>query len=179
MAELLAFWSDDFDADLLKVVPGVRETLGVDADLPLWTHGGTSHGRLNMPSCWNRYDGEFDARFGTTKDVELWLPSEFRTGHDLVECTWLEALRDAWVHSYWLHVDYLEIWNGPVRRSLLDALMCHVRGWRTLTPVRVETLQRRALVHIEEATELLAELVRDTSNDHVVAKPAADTEPPF
>jgi hypothetical protein len=49
----LPFWSDDFDMDLPKVIPDAKAALGDVADLELVTHGHTTHGRLNHPSCWN------------------------------------------------------------------------------------------------------------------------------
>jgi hypothetical protein len=48
------FWSDDFDMDLLKVFPQVEGMLR-DPNIPLWTVGHESHGRLNHPACWNSY----------------------------------------------------------------------------------------------------------------------------
>jgi hypothetical protein len=47
-----AFWSDDFDMDLLRLVPEVPELLGDTGARTLYVRGGTSHGRLNHPAAW-------------------------------------------------------------------------------------------------------------------------------
>lgn len=99
--EAKQFWSDDFDMDLLKVFTAVPKILKAP-DRVLWTVGGTTYGRLNHPTCWNSH-GAF-----------LWLekPNLLRdergwfnvlgcvSKSEEVECTWLEWLRDQWVHSW-------------------------------------------------------------------------------
>lgn len=47
------FWADDFDMDLPRIIPRLDDVLGDTAGVRLWTHGHTSHGRLNHPSVWN------------------------------------------------------------------------------------------------------------------------------
>src|SRR4051812_12912554 len=96
------FWSDTFDLDLLKAIPGVEELLGETADIPLFTHGHIAGAdqpdafRLVHPACWHTTRG-LAAFFGFKDPAK---PSAFYTSDPVVECTFLEALRDAWVHTY-------------------------------------------------------------------------------
>lgn len=53
------FWSDDFDMDLLKLWPNLRNELGSLADVKMWTVGGESLGRLNHPTIWNTHGAFF------------------------------------------------------------------------------------------------------------------------
>lgn len=46
IGELLPFWSDDFDMDLLSLWPDLPARLGPTAVVRLWTVGSTSCGRL-------------------------------------------------------------------------------------------------------------------------------------
>ena len=95
------FWSDDFDMDLPKMVPDVREILREPGRL-LWTVGHRTFGRLNHPTVWASY-GAFlwFEKPNLERDENGW----FRviscvSDEEEVECTWLEFLRDAWCHSY-------------------------------------------------------------------------------
>lgn len=101
---LPAFWSDDFDSDLLTVFPDIRKLLGATIDVPIWTISHTTYGRLNCPAAWNTDLG---------LSCFLWLekPNLPRNEHGWVnihgcvadepevEGTWLEWLRDQWVHG--------------------------------------------------------------------------------
>lgn len=148
----LPFWSDDFDMDLIKVLPKTEEILGDTADLKLYTYGATTFGRLNHPSVWNG-DGGMLAFFGT--ENYGFKPDCFYSGEDVVPCTFLEAVRDAWPHSYILHVDFVEIWNTWKLRALFDALMWHRRGWRALPDGRAEELIESLSRSLRAASERL------------------------
>jgi len=127
----VAFWSDDFDMDLLKVVPNVIKDLGKYADRKLWTVGHLTAGRLNHPTVWNTH-GAF-----------VWLkePVLLRDEHGwfnvlgcvsnepIVECTWLELLRDQWPHHYpfVLLPKGVRFPEPPMRH--FERLMYDLRGW--------------------------------------------------
>lgn len=123
------FWADDFDLDLLKVVPEVAELLGPLSDRVLWTHGTVSkEGRLAHPSCWNGGPG-FIAFFGSAPDRAA-PPTCYVTTEPLVECTLLEAVRDAWVHSYAILLDRKRFWGGtPDLQAHFQTLLWHTRAW--------------------------------------------------
>lgn len=127
-----AFWSDDFDMDLVKVVPNVIEDLGPYAERRLWTVGHITNGRLNHPTVWNTH-GAF-----------VWLdePKLSRDEHgwfniggcvsnsQVVECTWLELLRDQWPHSYAFVLLPNQTFFPESPRRHFDNLMYDLRGWR-------------------------------------------------
>lgn len=127
------FWSDDFDMDLPKVVPGTRDLLGDLADLVLFTHGGSTHGRLNHPTVWN-------TEVGTTAFVGLQCPvkpAPYVTMDPVVECTLWELVRDAWAHDYYV------IFEGDTciwipQWQIFSELMNYTRGWRNYTEGMVE-----------------------------------------
>ena len=145
------FWSDTFDMDLLKVLPELEKRLADAVDIPLWTYGGTSYGRLNHPSMWNGYHG-MEAFFGTDNSGS-WKPEGYWSHHDqVVACTWLEVLRDVWVHGCVVHVDGLKLWDSTLHQSKFDALMYDLRGWRKLADGRSDYLKGRVLASILAAT---------------------------
>lgn len=150
------FWSDDFDMDLPKVLPSLDVLLGKAANTRLWTYGGTSHGRLNHPSVWNTYDG-VEAYFGLD-DSGTWKPAECHTDQPVVECTWREAVRDAWPHTYVLVVNGQQVWDTGWLRAAFDDLMYDLRGWRALPPGRAEELKAVVAGTVRDATERLAEV---------------------
>jgi hypothetical protein len=140
------FWSDDFDVDLLKVIPGIDETLGKAADIQLWTHGHTTFGRLNSPACWNTHKGL--AAFFGFRDAAT--PDGYSYGSDeLIACTWLELVRDCWVHTYRVYVEQLFVLDGEAFWRDFAPIMYHVRAWRVLDDA---TLAR----HVDAARERIA-----------------------
>lgn len=130
------FWSDDFDMDLLKVIPNVREDLGEYADRTLWTvgHVDKRNGRLNHPVCWNTH-GAFEAfawlqKPNLVRDKYGWFNIGGCVGDEPeVECTWLELLRDQWAHSYAFILLPSRSYFYPARRRHFDRLMYRIRGW--------------------------------------------------
>ncbi len=145
------FWSDGFDMDLPAVLPTLDVVLGDTADTPLWTHGGTTHGRLNHPAVW-------DAAYFGTDDTGGWRPDHYYTHHGLVACTWREATRDAWAHQYLLLVDGVAVWDTRSLWPVFEALMYHRRGWRTHD--RVPRLQQVVLESVAAATGRLRRVLR-------------------
>lgn len=153
------FWSDDLDMDLLKILPGLTEQLGDAADIPLWTYGGTSHGgRLNHPAVWHDHVGMV-AFFGLDNNSGSWKPANHTTFHDLVECTWLEALRDAWPHQYIAVVDNRPLWDAFRLRGTYLTLMYDLHGWRKLPPRQADKLRGTVLASVLAATRELTAVV--------------------
>ena len=125
------FWADDLDMDLLKVFPGFAEELGETGRTAVWTLGHTSFGRLNHPSVWHTH-GAF-----------LWLQrpqlersstgwTDVRgcvTDSPIVECTWLEWLRDCWVHQFDFVMLPVGGWFVCFRQHKFDTIMWRTRGW--------------------------------------------------
>lgn len=146
------FWSDDFDMDLPRILPRFDEALGVAADLPLWVHGGTSHGRLNHPAVWGNV-----AYFGTSPD-DTGKPDSYYTSQPFVECTWREAVRDAWPHTYRLLVNGVEIWGAHTLWPAFEQLMYDLRGWRTLPDGEADRLRGHVLATLIAATRDLTRL---------------------
>lgn len=127
--ERAKFWADDFDGDLLKLVPGVEEIVGEASDIVLYTYGGTTHGRLNHPAVWNDYRGMI-AFFGFDPSGS-WKPEAYYAGHrELVECTFLEALRDGWTHNFVMIVEGMHVWDGFSLSNTMMNLLYHKRGWK-------------------------------------------------
>lgn len=99
-AERLPFWSDDFDMDLLKVFPDVPKMLR-EPDRVLWTVGHESFGRLNHPVTCNSRAFLWLARPTLERNEHGWIDVRGCVCNEpLVECTWMEWLRDAWSHHY-------------------------------------------------------------------------------
>ncbi|GGM53676.1 hypothetical protein ACFFX1_54745 [Dactylosporangium sucinum] len=143
------FWADDFDADLLRVVPRAAGIL-VQVTAPLWTYGHTSHGRLNHPSVWASQHG-YVAYFGTD-NTGTWKPGSFSSNGQLVQCTWTEAARDAWVHNYVIAVDYQPIWDAARLVGTFAKLMGDVRGRPKLPDVDADRLRGHVLASLIAAT---------------------------
>jgi len=150
------FWSDSFDMDLLKVIPGVVDAAAPAAHLRLWTYGGTSYGRLNHPAVWNGYKGTL-AYFGLD-DTGWWKPSANWTDAPMVECTWLELLRDAWVHQYQALVNGWPVFDTSRAWRMFEQLMGHARGYRNLGPFSVRTIKLGVHGQVVEATQKLLQV---------------------
>jgi hypothetical protein len=115
------FWSDDFDMDLPKIIPGAKELLGDLADIELLTHGHATYGGLNHPSCWNASSGSV-AFFGRTAPHK---PTHYFTSDPTVRCTLWEAIRDAWVHDFVLMFEGNPVWTPQYHH--FQPIMFHIR----------------------------------------------------
>jgi hypothetical protein len=158
MAELAPFWSDDFDMDLLKILPEVPELLGQLADVPLYVHGSVDpkNGRLHHPACYNGGFG-FIAFFGLT--ATGFLPPGYVAGREVVACTALEAIRDAWCHTYTIVLEGVTVFDAAgALRAELSALLGHRRGYSRLS--REVEEQHLAIVRAE--VHLFAAQLRGT-----------------
>jgi hypothetical protein len=167
-AERPQFWSDDFDIDLLKVFPDVPKMLR-DPERILWTVGHTSYGRLNHPTTWD-HAFLWLRKPTLARDKNGWFDIDSRVSNEPeVECTWLEWLRDAWVHRYGAMV-------MPFRRLMpaspeqdFEAIMWDLRGWnrRALTgsPEKrdVSENRKRALNWIMRCDSILYSLTADAA----------------
>lgn len=148
------FWSDDFDVDLPKVIPGAREALGDLADLELVTHGGTTHGRLNHPSVWNHNLGSISF-FGTNTPCK---PNGFWTNAGTVRCALWEAIRDAWCHHNVIFLNgKLPIWVDQWKH--FEPVMWHIRGWRTLPDSEIQEHIDSVRMAIRECRRLVYDLL--------------------
>ena len=128
--EFPKFWSDDFDMDLLNLWPDLPLVLGETINVPVWTIGHETYGRLNHPIVWNapcsadQIDdygyGPVFAAFWLAKpliarDKNGWacIPgTSYVFDSPLIECIWLEVLRDAWVHTYRVQFGSEVIWDS-------------------------------------------------------------------
>lgn len=97
------FWSDDFDMDLLKVFPNAAKIIR-NPERVLWTVcNHPTHGRINCPSMWNGIGSLlWTEKPEIARDEHGWFQIEGGLAGDapLIECTWLEWLRDAWAHNH-------------------------------------------------------------------------------
>jgi len=120
------FWSDDFDMDLLKVIPAASALLDTVADIQLWTHcQATTFDRLNHPCCWNEHEG-LTAHFGRHGPNK---PDHYYTIAPVVRCTGPELLRDAWPHNYRAIVDGHLVWDTAALWPSFETIMWFIRGW--------------------------------------------------
>jgi hypothetical protein len=144
-------WCDDFDADLLKVVPGAAEALGDTARVEMRCYSRLTGGRINLPSCWHT-DAGLAAFFWT--DPALRPPESYVTDDPEAGCTFLEAVRDEWVHGQVVVVNRQLVWRP--REALMMRLMYDLRGWGTpLTDaVRAET-RGHVLASLDQAARRL------------------------
>ena len=147
---LAPFWADTFDMDLLALWPDLPAHLGPVARQTLWTHGHATHGRLNMPTVWNGY-GRLEAYFGPASDL-TGKPDSHWTDAPAVECTWLEVLRDWWVHGYAVIIAERVFLKPVDYNGLFYPIMADLRGWKTLTDDRRDKLRGHALSIITAAT---------------------------
>lgn len=144
-------WCDTFDADLLAVVPGATEALGPASETRLQTYSRLTDGKINCPSVWHTGDG-ITAFFWT--DPAFRPGPGYSTSDPVADCTFLEAVRDEWVHSCGVSVNGHLVWKPPVR--LMEWLMYDVRGWTALDGAEKERVQRDVLASLGRAAERLA-----------------------
>jgi hypothetical protein len=147
-------WCDTFDADLLAVVPGAAEALGDTAGIHLWTYSRPTGGKINCPSAWNTYDG-LVAFFWTADEHRP--DASYCTDAPVAECTFLEAVRDEWVHSCAVSVNGVIVWRPPV--GLMDRLMYDLRGWTVMADALREDTRQNVLRSLEGAAKRLRELL--------------------
>lgn len=138
-------WCDGFDADLLKVVPGAAEALGGTAGAALETYSHPTNGKINCPSAWWE-DGGLLAYFWT--DPAFGPPPGYSTDAPVVACTFLEAVRDEWVHGSVVAVNRRFVWEPP--EAAMMRLMHDLRG-RDVLPDAVRADLRWGVLRSLEA----------------------------
>ncbi|HWP53619.1 MAG TPA: hypothetical protein VN476_05755 [Pyrinomonadaceae bacterium] len=132
------FWSDDFDMDLLKVFPNTLELLGDTADEKVWTVGHDSFGRLNHPVVWNTHGAYvWLDKPNLRRDKHGWFNIDSCVSDDPeIECTWLELLRDQWVHSFAFILLPVRVqFPSPSYRDF-ERIMYDLRGWHKYEDVQ-------------------------------------------
>ena len=155
-----SFWSDDFDADLLKVVPRAADILAPVADVPLWTYGKTdANGQLVHPSVWNGYRSML-AFFSSSAEQDPRPSDHYYVGNDLlIRCTFEQAVRDCWVHSYALIVNGRVILDTTHQfYELFSPLMYDVRGWTELGEQQRRSIRRRVRNRLVDAVRCFEEV---------------------
>lgn len=132
-------WCDDFDMDLLKVLPETPSLIQPARNVVLLVNAHTTHDTLNHPACFNTYEGlaaffEVD----TTNGMDLALmsatggsvaPAGYYTRDPIVRCTAMEAFRDWWPHHYGMLVNRRHVIRDRSHWSHFERLMYHRRGW--------------------------------------------------
>ncbi len=156
----MTMWCDTFDADLLKVVPGAAETLAGTAGVKLETHSRPTDGKINCPSAWWT-DGGLTSFFWT--DPGLAPPAGYVTDDPVVECTFLEAVRDEWVHGAVLCVNRRTVWRPPVR--LMEKLMFDLRGWTVLDDAEREYIRKSVCKSLSGAVARLVTAVKPMAGE--------------
>jgi hypothetical protein len=144
------FWSDDFDLDLLRVLPEIETAIGRTGEIVLHTHDTLAHPltrRITHPVCWNTPRGP--AAFFGFADAAT--PSAYVTDAPLVDCTFLEAVRDCWVHGYLMVVERRAVLDGLRLRFSFDVLLTYHRRWREVTAAEVRGAQHDVMNHIAAA----------------------------
>ena len=163
-------WCDDFDADLLAVVPGAAQALGETAGVRLETFSPLTGGKINGPSAWNT-DAGLVAFFWTAPEFRP--PASYSTDRPVVPCTFLEAVRDEWVHSCAVAVNRHIVWRPP--GQLMQQLMYDLRGWTVLTGREREGIQQAVRRSLTAAASALTAALEGTPKDVAGRK----DRPPF
>lgn len=147
-------WCDTFDADLPKVVPGAIEALGEAAKIQLRTYSTLTGGKINCPSAWNTYDG-LAAFFWTCDEGRP--DASYVTDSPVAGCTFLEAVRDEWVHGALVVVDHLIVWRPRPRWQL--KLMDDLRGHVVLEDAEREEIRQSVRDSLWTAAAKMLDLV--------------------
>lgn len=155
-------WCEGFDADLLAVVPGALDELGDTADVKLWTYSTPTNGKINCPASWWT-DAGLASFFSTTDRSPI--PASFRTSDPLVDCTFLEAIRDEWVHQSLILVNGVLVWRPPARA--MEQLMYDVRGWHRvkLTDDERDEIRDEVLTSLADAVFRLRSVTDPAPSD--------------
>jgi len=163
----LPFWSDDFDADLLRIFPEVEQEAAGIAGVKLYTHAYSSFGRLNHPTVWNDHHGMIAFFTFTAGGPTL---GSYYTRDPIVECTPLEVLRDVWSHDYIIDLEGRRVctWGWW---EVMQPLMYAVRG-RPLPRVDLDKARKLAkakvsrLLHAIEDAAAARGLIKHEESDH-------------
>src|SRR5262245_48588835 len=104
--------SEDWDGDLLKIIPEAGEIIAPVAGVKLITHGSAdAEGRLSHPATWNIHGGMIAFFDFNAEPPAVSKPAAYWTEQPIVRCTALEAFCDAWMHHYDLWLRQAPVWN--------------------------------------------------------------------
>jgi hypothetical protein len=171
----LPMWCDDFDMDLLKVLPEVERLLAPLSDIRLYTTCRPTFGRINLPCSWDDYAG-ITCFVGFLREREELpavgpQPLGYYTDSPVVEATAEEMFRDLWVHQCrWVQVQgpgfcgrwdhKTEAWRPhALTRNFMD-LMYHLRRIWPMEEGEWRYARRKALQSIADASRRLERLHR-------------------
>ena len=146
------FWADDFDMDLLAVFPDIREMLGDTINTPIWTVSHETYGRLNCPNFWHGIGSIlWLQKPNLPRDKHGWASIDgYVTQSQEIEGTWLEWLRDMWVHAHpWVVFPHGVSFAPVDYNGVFYPIMSHRRGWHP--DPDIETRYRNARFWIEKA----------------------------
>lgn len=163
-------WCDDFDMDLLKVLPEAEQLLAPLAGIRLYTTCHPTYGRVNLPCSWN--DRVNFCCFVGFIAEEDGLPAEgpqplgYVTDAPVVEATAEELFRDLWSHQMrWVQMltphsspgwpRSVEIWNSGQLASTFTDLMYDLRNWCRMRDEPRRRARSRALRSIALAAHRL------------------------
>lgn len=162
------FWSDAFDMDFPKIFPEARALLGELADVEMSTTGHTTFGRLNHPAVWN---GDhtmlaFFTFYRPRRPTGAERPAGYVTGgaDHFVRCTAWEMFRDAWAHSYCIHVARIPVWDTFALSQEFETIMWHMRGWGRTT-IENSRARKSAWSSYERAVRTFRDLVLEYGAD--------------
>lgn len=145
-------WCDNFDLDLYKVIPAARDVLAPLAGVHLHTHASVHNGQMNHPACWNTNRG-LAAFFGFQPAGIK--PEAYWTNDAILACTFEEAIRDCWVHTYCLTImaagRFHAIWDSQLVTDEFWALMGHVRKYKPLTDEVAQQMREHVLTSLVTA----------------------------
>lgn len=147
-------WCDDFDMDLYKAIPEAKRILEPVKDIPLFTHGSLTDGKLNHPSVWNGYHGTI-AFFGFENPAKL---EGYWTDWPVIQCTFEEAVRDAWPHDYLIIVEREPVWDAFSLRHQFDDIMWHIRGLDKESLRDIRPAKQKVLTSLASACQKVARL---------------------
>jgi len=158
-------WCDNFDMDLPRILPAFSEIIGPAASIPLYTRGHETDGKLNHPTCWNGGSG-FIAFFGFAPP--RWTPPElpergndrwnvydpqppgYTTADPFVHCTFDEAVRDGWCHSFVMIVGGQIILDfGGGSQEDFTKWMYHIREWSRISDAELTSLVGRVTQRLQ------------------------------
>lgn len=148
-------WCDDFDADLLVVVPGAVEAIGDTADVRLRTYSHATNGKINCPSAWWTDHGL--TAFFATDGYGGPAPAGYWTDKPVVDCSFVEAVRDEWIHDAVIVINGRFVWKPPAR--LMYDLMADLRGWHLLTDTQRDSICEHVRASLVAASGRLRALI--------------------
>ena len=111
---------------------------------------------MNHPACWNT-DRGLAAFFGFQPAGIK--PDAYWTREQVVACTFEEAIRDCWTHTYCLTImaagRFHAIWDSQLLHDEFWELMGHVRGYARKDDETVYRVRARVLASLAQSIHRL------------------------